>query len=226
MFRNGIVNSLQKRKNNMIHSHSSNSIITKAVATINKAIKAKAYRSILSGFKVKSKVQFISNVVSAKISLPSWWGGLPKSKKGKLDSAQSFWNLKFSAHTHSYFDSQITYVRPQAVKGYGALLNAASKLGEFSWADLLLSIPHHAQRVKEAYAAWGKYSGYKKSVYRKGKTKSVYVSFDSYANNYFNSYRSYFVRNGIIAKVKGKRGIYVLTANGEQLLKGVNQIMR
>jgi len=211
----------------MIHSHSSNSIITKAVATLNKAIKAKAYRSILSGFKVKNKVQFISNIISAKIQLPEYWGfGSLKTKKQKTDLALSFWNTKIDAHTHSYSECNILYVRPQAAKGYGALLNAANKLGEFSWADLLLSIPHHAHRVKEAYAAWGKYSGYKKSVYRKGKTKSVYVSFDSYANNYFNSYRSYFVRNGIIAKVKGKRGIYVLTANGKQLLKGVNQIMR
>ena len=209
----------------MIHSHSSNSLISKAVATINKAIKAKAYRSILSGFKVKSKMQFISNVISAKISLPSWWGGLPKSQKGKLDSAQSYWNLKVSAHTHSYFDSRILYVRPQAIKGYGALLNAANKLGRFTWVALLVSIPHYDKEVREAYNSWLKYGG--KLCYRKdGRAYRKQTSFDSYANNYLNSYRSYFVRNGIIARVPGKRGFYELTANGKQLLKGVNQIMR
>ena len=210
----------------MVTTHSSNSLILKAVASLNKAVKAHAYRAVLSGFKVKSKAQFIANIVSAKISLPSWWGSLPKSKKQKTDAALSFWNTKIDSHAHSYCECNILYVRPQAPKGYGAILNAANKLGEFTWAQLLLSIPHHAHRIAEAYKAWGKYSGYKKSVYRNGKTKSQYVSFDSYANNYFNSYRSYFVKNRIMVRVAGKRGVYQLTDNGKLLLKGVNQIMR
>lgn len=208
----------------MILNRSSNKIIIRAVAALNKAIKAHAYSAIYSGFKVKSKAQFIANVISAKISLPAWWGGLPKSKKQKLEAAQSFWDLKFTSHTHHYGNANFLFVRPKKEFGYGALLKAAEKLGEFSWADLLLSIPHHAQRIKEAYAEWGKYSGYKKSVYRNGKSKSQYVSFDSYANNYFNSYRAYFVKNRILAKVKGKRGIYTLTPNGKLLLSGMKQL--
>lgn len=170
----------------MVTTHSSNSLIRKAVASINKAVKAHAYRAVLSGFNVKSKAQFIAN---------------------------------------SYSECNILYVRPQAHKGYGALLKAAEKLGEFSWAQLLLSIPHYAQRIKEAYTEWGKYSGFKKTVYSKdGKSKQQRVSFNSYANNYFNSYRAYFVKNCIIARVKGKRGIYTLTPNGKLLLSGMKQL--
>ena len=209
----------------MVTTHSSNSLILKAVASLNKAVKAHAYYVIYSGFNVKSKAQFIANVISAKIKLPAWWGCLPKSKKQKLEAAQSFWDLKFTSHTHHYGEANLMYVRPVKDKGYGALLKTAEKLGEFSWAQLLLSIPHHAQKIAEAYKCWGKYSGYKKSVYGKdGKSKNVYVSFDSYANNYFNSYRAYFVKNRIIAKVKGKRGIYTLTPNGKLLLSGMKQL--
>lgn len=207
----------------MILNRSSNKIIIRAVAALNKAIKAHAYSAIYSGFKVKSKAQFIANVISAKISLPAWWGGLPKSKKQKLEDAQSFWDYKFTSHTHHYGEANFTFVRPKKEFGYGALLKAAEKLGEFSWAQLLLSIPHHAERVKEAYNAWKKYGGYK-MVYRNGKSYRQYVSFDSYANNYFNSYRAYFVKNRILAKVKGKRGIYTLTPNGKLLLSGMKQL--
>lgn len=207
----------------MVTTHSSNSLILKAVASLNKAIKAHAYNAVLSGFKVKSKAQFITNIVSAKIKLPDWWGVLPKSKKQKTNAALSFWNTKIDSHVNSYGECNILYVRPQAHKGYGAILSAANKLGEFSWAQLLLSIPHHAERIKEAYNAWKKYGGYK-IVYRNGKTHRQYVSFDSYANNYFNSYRAYFVKNRILAKVKGKRGIYTLTPNGKLLLSGMKQL--
>lgn len=208
----------------MVTTHSSNSLILKAVASINKAVKAHAYRAVLSGFNVKSKAQFITDIVSAKIKLPDWWGSLPKSKKKKLEAAQSFWDCKFTSHTHSYSECNILYVRPRAHKGYGAILKAAEKLGEFSWAQLLFSIPHHAQRINEAYTEWGKYSGFKKTVYRNGKSKQQRVSFNSYANNYFNSYRAYFVKNRIIARVKGKRGIYTLTPNGKLLLSGMKQL--
>ena len=209
----------------MVTTHSSNSLIRKAIAALNKAIKRHAYSVIYSGFNVKSKAQFIDNIVSAKISLPSWFGCLPKSKKQKLEAAQRFWDLKFTSHTYYYGGVNLMYVRPAKDKGYGALLKTAEKLGEFSWAQLLLSIPHHARKIAEAYKCWGKYSGYKKSVYGKdGKSKNVYVSFDSYANNYFNSYRAYFVKNRIIAKVKGKRGIYTLTPNGKLLLSGMKQL--
>lgn len=160
----------------MVTTHSSNSLILKAAASLNKAIKAHAYNAVLSGFKV-----------------------------------------------NSYGECNILYVRPQAHKGYGAILSAANKLGEFSWAQLLLSIPHHAERIKEAYNAWKKDGGYK-IVYRNGKTHRQYVSFNSYANNYFNSYRAYFVKNRILAKVKGKRGIYTLTPNGKLLLSGMKQL--
>lgn len=207
----------------MVTTHSSNSLILKAVASLNKAIKAHAYNAIYSGFNVKSKAQFIADIVSAKISLPSWFGCLPKYKKQKLEAAQRFWDLKFTSHTHYYGDVNLMYVRPAKDKGYGALLKTAEKLGEFSWAQLLLSIPHHAERIKEAYNAWKKDGGYK-IVYRNGKTHKQYVSFDSYANNYFNSYRAYFVKNRIIAKVKGKRGIYTLTPNGKLLLSGMKQL--
>lgn len=207
----------------MVTTHSSNSLILKAVASLNKAIKAHAYNAVLSGFKVKSKAQFIADIVSAKIKLPDWWGVLPKSKKQKTNAALSFWNTKIDSHVHSYGECNILYVRPQAHKGYGAILSAANKLGEFSWAQLLLSIPHHAERIKEAYNAWKKDGGYK-IVYRNGKTHRQYVSFDSYANNYFNSYRAYFVKNRILAKVKGKRGIYTLTPNGKLLLSGMKQL--
>ena len=207
----------------MVTTHSSNSLILKAVAYLNKAIKAHAYNAVLSGFKVKSKAQFITNIVSAKIKLPDWWGVLPKSKKQKTNAALSFWNTKIDSHVHSYGECNILYVRPQAYKGYGAILKAAEKLGEFSWAQLLLSIPHHAERIKEAYNAWKKDGGYK-IVYCNGKTHKQYVSFDSYANNYFNSYRAYFVKNRILAKVKGKRGIYTLTPNGKLLLSGMKQL--
>lgn len=208
----------------MIFNRSTNKIIIRAVAALNKSIKAHAYSAIYSGFKVKSKAQFIANVVSAKISLPSWWGGLPKSKKQKLEAAQSFWDCKFSSHVHHNGNANFTFVRPKKEFGYGALLKAAEKLGEFSWAQLLFSIPHHALRVNEAYTEWGKYSGFKKSVYRNGKSKQYHVSFESYANNYFNSYRAYFVKNRILAKVKGKRGIYTLTPNGKLLLSGMKQL--
>lgn len=209
----------------MIFNRSTNKIIIRAVAALNKSIKAHAYSAIYSGFKVKSKAQFIANVVSAKISLPSWWGeGLPKSKKKKIETAHRFWDFKFTSHVWYGGNAHFTFVRPKKEYGYGALLKAAEKLGEFSWSQLLLSIPHHAQKIAEAYRYWGKYSGYKKSVYRNGKSKNVYVSFDAYANNYFNSYRAYFVKNRIISKVKGKRGIYTLTPNGKLLLSGMKQL--
>lgn len=215
----------KKRKNNMIFNRSTNKIIIRAVAALNKSIKAHAYSAIYSGFKVKSKAQFIANVVSAKINIPGWWS-LGKTKAQKTASAHQFWNYKFHSHLGSYHatESSILYVRPTKDKGYGALLSQAEKLGEFSWSQLLLSIPHHAQKIAEAYRYWGKYSGYKKSVYRNGKSKNVYVSFDAYANNYFNSYRAYFVKNRIISKVKGKRGIYTLTPNGKLLLSGMKQL--
>lgn len=210
----------------MIFNRSTNKIIIRAVAALNKSIKAHAYSAIYSGFKVKSKAQFIANVVSAKIALPAWWNGAPtKTKKQKLEAAQSYWNFKFTSHVWYSGNAHFTFVRPKKSHGYGALLKAAEKLGEFSWTDLLLSIPHHAQRVKEAYADWGKYNGFKKTVYRKdGSSRQQYVSFDSYANNYFNSYRSYFVKNRILARVKGKRGIYTLTPNGKLLLSGMKQL--
>lgn len=207
----------------MIFNRSTNKIIIGAVAALNKSIKAHAYSAIFSGFKVKSKAQFIANVVSAKISLPALWGDLPKSKKQKLEAAQSFWDFKFTSHTHHYGEANFMFVCPKKEFGYGALLKAAEKLGEFSWAQLILSIPHHAEKVAAAYNAWKKYGGYK-MVYRKGKTYRQYVSFDSYANNYFNSYRAYFVKNRILAKVKGKRGIYTLTPNGKLLLLGMKQL--
>lgn len=209
----------------MILNRSSNKIIIRAVAALNKAVKAHAYRAVLSGFNVKSKAQFITDIVSAKIKLPAWWGCLPKSKKQKLEAAQSFWNTKIDSHANSCSECNILYVRPQAHKGYGAILKAAEKLGEFSWAQLLFSIPHHAQRINEAYTEWGKYSSFKKTVYSKdGKSRQQRVSFNSYANNYFNSYRAYFVKNRIIARVKGKRGIYTLTPNGKLLLSGMKQL--
>lgn len=208
----------------MIFNRSTNKIIIGAVAALNKSIKARAYSAIFSGFKVKSKAQFIANVVSAKISLPSWYGDLPKSKAKKHEAANSFWDFKFRRHTLSFVDTKFSYIKPKKSLGYGAILQAAGKLGQFSWAELLLSIPYHAERIQAAYTAWGKLTGYKKSVYRNGVTKQQYISFKSYANNYFNSYRSYFVRNRILAKVKGKRGIYTLTPNGKLLLSGMKQL--
>lgn len=209
----------------MVTTHSSNSLIRKAVASLNKAVKAHAYRAVLSDFNVNSKAQFIANVISAKIKLPAWWGCLPKSKKQKLEAVQSFWNTKIYSHTHNYCEANFLFVRPKKEFGYGALLKAAEKLGEFSWAQLLFSIPHHAQRINEAYTEWGKYSGFKKTVYSKdGKSKQQRVSLNSYANNYFNSYRAYFVKNRILAKVKGKRGIYTLTHNGKLLLSVMKQL--
>ena len=208
----------------MILNHSSNKIIISAVAALNKAIKAHAYYAIYSDFNVKSKAQFIANVISANISLPALYG-LPKSKKQKLEAAQSFWDLKFTSHTNHYGEANFLFVSPKKEFGYGALLDAAEKLGEFSWAQLLLSIPHHALRINEAYTEWGKYCDFKKTVYSKdGKSKQQRVSFSSYANNYFNSYRAYFVKNRIIARVKGKRGIYTLTPNGKLLLSGMKQL--
>lgn len=207
----------------MVYTHSSNSLIRKAIAALNKAIKAHAYYVVTHDHAVTSKAKFIDNIVSAKISLPSWFGGLPKSKKQKLEAAQRFWDLKFTSHTHHYGEANFMFVRPKKEFGYGSLLKTAEKLGEFSWAQLLLSIPHHAERIKEAYNAWKKDGGYK-IVYRNGKTYRQYVSFDSYANNYFNSYRAYFVKNRILAKVKGKRGIYTLTPNGKLLLSGMKQL--
>lgn len=209
----------------MVTTHSSNSLILKAVASLNKAIKAHAYSAMLSGFKIKSKAQFIANVISAKIKLPDWYGA--KTKKQRTEQAPNFWNAHYHSHLGSYSNTEcsLLYVRPKKSKGYGALLAAAEKLGEFSWADLLLSVPHHAKKVAEAYKDWGKYCGYKKTVWRKdGSSRQQYVSFDSYANNYFNSYRAYFVKNRIIAKVKGKRGIYTLTPNGKLLLSGMKQL--
>lgn len=146
----------------MVTTHSSNSLIRKAVASLNKAVKA---------------------------------------------------------HTHYYGEANILFVRPKKEFGYGALLTAAEKLGEFSWAQLLLSIPHHAQRINEAYTRWCKYK-YSKDC----KSKQQRVSLNSYANHYFNSYRAYFVKNRIIARVKGKRGIYTLTPNGKLLLSGMKQL--
>ena len=160
----------------MVTTHSSNSLIRKAIAALNKAIKRHDYYVVTHGHAVTS-------------------------------------------HTHYYGEANLLYVRPAKDKGYGALLKTAEKLGEFSWAQLLLSIPHHAQKIAEAYKRWSKYKGYKKSVYGKDCK-----SFDSYANNYFNSYRAYFVKNRIIAKVKGKRGIYMLTPNGKLLLSGMKQL--
>lgn len=209
----------------MILNRSTNKIIIRAVAALNKAVRAHAYSAMLSGFKVKSKAQFIANVISAKIKLPDWYGA--KTSKQRAKAAPNFWNMHYHFHAGSYVGTEckLTYVRPQAAKGYGALLSAAEKLGEFSWAQLLLSVPHHAKKVAAAYKDWGKYSGYKKQVYRKdGSYRSQYVSFDSYANNYFNSYRAYFVKNRIIARVKGKRGIYTLTPNGKLLLSGMKQL--
>lgn len=207
----------------MILNRSSNKIIIRAVAALNKAIKAHAYSAIYSGFNVKSKAQFITDIVSAKIKLPALYG-LPKSKKQKLEAAHFFWDCEFTSHTHHYGEANFLFVSPKKEFGYGALLNAAEKLGEFSWAQLLFSIPHHAQCIKEAYANWGMCNGFQKTVYRNGKCKSQYVSFNSYANNYFNSYRAYFVKNRIIARVKGKRGIYTLTPNGKLLLSGMKQL--
>ena len=209
----------------MVYTHSSNSLILKAIAALNKATKRHAYYVVTHGHAVTSKAKFIANVISAKISIPGWWS-LGKTKAQKTASAHQFWNYKFHSHLGSYHatESKILYVRPAKDKGYGALLSQAEKLGEFSWSQLLLSIPHHAQRIAEAYRCWGKYSGYKKSVYRNGKSKNVYVSFDAYANNYFNSYRAYFVKNRIISKVKGKRGIYTITPNGKLLLSGMKQL--
>ena len=213
---------LKKGNKTMVTTHSSNTLIRKAAASLNKSIKAHAYYAIYSGFNVKSKAQFIANVVSNKISLPAWFGQ-PKSKKQKLEDAHSFWDCKFTSHTHHYGEANFSFVSPNKEYGYGAILKAAEKLGEFSWAQLLLSIPHHAQRIKEAYNSWKKYGGYK-VVYRNGKSHRQYVSFNSYANNYFNSYRAYFVKNRILARVNGKRGIYTLTPNGKLLLSGMKQL--
>lgn len=208
----------------MVHNHSTNKIIIRAVAALNKAVKAHAYRAILSGFKVKSKAQFIANVISAKIKLPDWYGA--KTKKQRVKEAPNFWDAHYFHHAENGgCNANFLYVRPKKILGYGALLAAAEKLGEFSWSQLLLSVPHHAKKVAEAYKDWGKYCGYKKRVTRKdGTDRMQYVSFDSYANNYFNSYRAYFVKNRIIAKVKGKRGIYTLTPNGKLLLSGMKQL--
>ena len=209
----------------MVHNHSTNKIIIRAVAALNKAVKAHAYSAMLSGFKVKSKAQFIADVISAKIKLPDWFGA--KTKNQRAEQAPHFWDMHYHSHTGSYVGTEcnLVYVRPKKILGYGALLAAAEKLGEFSWSQLLLSVPHHAKKVAEAYKGWGKYSGYKKRVTRKdGTDRMQYVSFDSYANNYFNSYRAYFVKNRIIAKVKGKRGIYTLTPNGKLLLSGMKQL--
>ena len=82
----------------MVTTHSSNSLILKAAASLNKSIKAHAYYAIYSGFKVKSKAQFIANVVSNKISLPAWFGQ-PESKKQKLEDAHSFWDCKFTSRS-------------------------------------------------------------------------------------------------------------------------------
>jgi hypothetical protein len=206
----------------MIYSHSTNKIIIRAVAALNKAIKAHNYYSVCSKFKVKNKVQFIANVVSAKIKLPSYWYQ-PKTRKQKLEAAQILWDSKIN--NHGFYEVNLRFVRPKKTLGYGAILSAAEQLGEFSWADLLLSIPHHAERISKAYTAWGKDCGYTKKAWRKdGSCKKQYVSFDSYANNYYNSYRAYFVRNRIITKVKGKRGIYTLTSNGKLLLSGMKQL--
>jgi len=209
----------------MIQNHSSNKLIIKAVASLNKAIKAHAYKAIYAGFKVKSKAQFIANVVSAKISLPSWWG-VGSSRSAKQKAGEDLWNMKVHEHSSTgNGECNFVYIRPKKILGYGALLLAAEKLGQFSWADLLLSVPHHAKKVAAAYTAWGKYSGYTKFVTTSsGKSRKQYVSFDSYANNYFNSYRAYFVKNRILAKVKGKRGIYELTSNGKMLLAGMKEL--
>lgn len=205
----------------MLHNHSANKNIRRAVAKLNKSIKAHAYRRVLKDFKVENKAQFISQVVTGKISLPPAFGCT------KQETAQSFWNWKiqFASGAQSNCEADFKYVRPKKMLGYGSILEAANKLGEFTWAQLLLSIPHHAQRIKEAYNEWGENCDYMKNVWRKDYScKKQYVSFDSYANNYYNSYRAYFVKNRIMARVPGKRGVYQLTDNGKLLLSGMKQL--
>lgn len=206
----------------MIHNHSTNKLIIKAVASLNKAIRSHAYRAILSGFKVKSKAQFIANVVSAKITLPSWMGVLPKSKKKKLDTAQCFWDTKYTFHTEHNGNADFKYVRPTLPKGYGAILTAAEKLGEFSWSELLLSLPHYQEKIKNAYRNWCRYGGYK-IVRVKGKEYKVQIGYMGYVSNYLNSYRSYFLRNRIMVRVKGTNKLQ-LTADGKKLLAGMKQL--
>ena len=208
----------------MIHNHSTNKLIIKAVASLNKAIRSHAYRAILSGFQVKSKVQFIANVVSAKIKVPAYYGyGSCRTKKQKTNAALNFWNAKYSFHTEHNGNADFKYVRPTLPKGYGAILTAAEKLGEFSWSDLLLSLPHYAEKIYAAYSSWCKLSGGIKKVRVNGKTYKAVISYHGYVSNYLNSYRSYFLRNRIMVRIKGTNKL-TLTADGKKLLAGMKQL--
>lgn len=194
----------------MINSHSKNKIINRMAAAINKSIKAHAYYMTCTSFKVKSKAQYIAGIIAGKIKLPSWLAKTHMSKQQKSDAAHDYWAIKYNARIRNG-GADFKFVSPKKFYGYGALLEAAEQLGEFTWSELMHSIPHHAERIKTAYANWG-------------KRRDCKASMQYYANNYLNSYRAYFVKNRIIAKVKGKRGTYTLTRNGRTLLSGMKQL--
>lgn len=185
----------------------------KFVNELYKKAKVKAYRDMLEAHQVSSKSEFIRRSVDGSLESTRYWLAECADKSAKIKRANELWKCGLELYATRHFSPKVlklsTFKKLNKKSGLLAVLNTANIYCEnFLWGHLVIDTDFN--KVKNAYENWKIY----------GMTKNKDKSFWQYANNYYNSYRSYLNKIGAIKQVY--KGYWQITDFGKKMTRELN----
>lgn len=189
----------------------------KFVNALYKKANAKAYRDMLEQHQVGSKYEFVHRAVDDTLPSTRYWMAGHADKSSRVKRANELWKCGIECHTHRYFSSNeiklSSFKRLNEKSGLLALLKEMYIYNRnFDWAEIVKGVDFN--KVISAYTEWCQYHARDKKV--------RFKTLNSYAANYYNSYRAWLHKIGAI-KQTGRKGLWKLTQFGhdmaEELMK-------
>lgn len=164
----------------------------KFVNTLYKKAKVKAYRDMLKAHQVSSKSEFIRRAVNDSLKSTRCWMAGYADKSARIKRANVLWKCGLELHATRHFSSKAlklsTFKKLDKQSGLLAVLKACKLLANFTWAQLVCNVD--CDKVRFAYEKWLKC--------RTHRNKRRNLCFETYAANYYNSYRSWLNKIGAI----------------------------
>lgn len=183
----------------------------KFVNALYKKAKVKAYRDMLEAHQVSSKREFIHRAVDDTLPSTRYWMAGYSDKVSRVKRANELWQCGIECHAVRHFSSKeiklSSFKRLNQKSGLLTLLREMSIYGRnFDWAEIVKRVDFN--KVITAYTGWCQYHAHDKKV--------RFKTLNSYAANYYNSYRAWLNRIGAI-KQTGRNGLWKLTQFGHDM---------
>lgn len=183
----------------------------KFVNTLYKKANAKAYRDMLEQFQIQSKYEFVHRAVDDTLPSVRYWMIGYVTEAAKIERANELWKFGIENHAHRHFSSKeiklASFKRLNEKSGLLALLKEMYVYRRnFEWAEIVKGVDFN--KVIAAYTEWCQYHAHDKKV--------RFKTLNSYANNYYNSYRAWLNSIGAI-KQTDRKGFWKLTQFGHDM---------